>query len=249
MLPSLRRWWGVILILVAVSATVWLAATQQLVLYIHPRYVVFTVVMAVIALVIGVLSVAVRPADTEGTAPRRGWSRVVGGLALVLSGAMALTMVLVPPTTLSSATASQRDIVGSTVGSDSQNADEVENADDELIASFTVVDWASLLRQTSDPSFYANKKADVVGFITPSEDDPNDIFYVSRFTVTCCAVDAQPAGVAVYAPDWQNDFEIDGWVEVTGSFETNPSARSDLPLVLVPETMTSVERPSEPYLY
>ena len=249
MLPSLRRWWGVILILVAVSATVWLAATQQLVLYIHPRYVVFTVVMAVIALVIGVLSVAVRPADTEGTAPRRGWSRVVGGLALVLSGAMALTMVLVPPTTLSSATASQRDIVGSTVGSDSQNADEVENADDELIASFTVVDWASLLRQTSDPSFYANKKADVVGFITPSEDDPNDIFYVSRFTVTCCAVDAQPAGVAVYAPDWQNDFEIDDWVEVTGSFETNPSARSDLPLVLVPETMTSVERPSEPYLY
>jgi len=249
MLPSLRRWWGVILILVAVCATVWLAATQQLVLYIHPRYVVFTVVMAVIALVIGVLSVAVRPTDTEGTAPRRGWSRVAGGLALVLSGAMALTMVLVPPTTLSSATASQRDIVGSTVGSDSQNADEVENADDELIASFTVVDWASLLRQTSDPSFYANKKADVVGFITPSEDDPDDIFYVSRFTVTCCAVDAQPAGVAVYAPDWQSEFEVDGWVEVTGSFETNPSPRSDLPLVLVPETMTSVERPSEPYLY
>ena len=51
MLPSLRRWWGVILILVAVCATVWLAATQQLVLYIHPRYVVFTVIMAVIALI------------------------------------------------------------------------------------------------------------------------------------------------------------------------------------------------------
>lgn len=249
MLPSLRRWWGVILILVAVSATVWLAATQQLVLYIHPRYVVFTVVMAVIALVIGVLSVAVRPADTEGTAPRRGWSRVVGGLALFLSGAMALTLVLVPPTTLSSATASQRDIVGSTVGSDSQNVDEVENADDELIASFTVVDWASLLRQTSDPNFYANKKADVVGFITPSEDDPSNIFYVSRFTVTCCAVDAQPAGVAVYAPDWQNEFEVDAWIEIVGSFEINPSSRSDLPLVLVPEKMTAVERPSEPYLY
>lgn len=249
MWPSLQRWWGVILILVAVCATVWLAVTQQLVLYIHPRYVVFTVVMAVIALVLGVLSVTVRPANTEESETPRGWSRIVGGVALLLSGAVALTLVVVPPATLSSATASQRDIVGSTVGSDSQNVDEVANADDELIASFTVVDWSSLLRQTSDPSFYANKTADVVGFITASDEDPSNIFYLSRFTVTCCAVDAQPTGVAVYAPDWQNEFEIDSWVEVTGSFETNPSSRSDLPLVLVPETMTAVERPSEPYLY
>ncbi|MBH0109088.1 TIGR03943 family protein [Salinibacterium sp. NG22] len=249
MWSSLQRWWGVILILVAVSATVWLGATQQLVLYIHPRYVVFTVVMAALALVMGVLSLAIRPANTEeGVAPR-GWSRVVGGVALLLSGAIALTLVVVPPTTLSSATASQRDIVGSTVGSDSQNVDEVANADDELIASFTVVDWSSLLRQTSDPNFYSNKTADVVGFITASEDDPANIFYLSRFTVTCCAVDAQPTGVAVYAPDWANEFDVDAWVEITGSFEINPSSRSDLPLVLVPETMTVVERPSEPYLY
>ncbi len=249
MWPSLQRWWGVILILVAVCATVWLAVTQQLVLYIHPRYVVFTVVMAVIALVLGVLSVTVRPANTEESETPRGWSRIVGGVALLLSGAVALTLVVVPPATLSSATASQRDIVGSTVGSDSQNVDEVANADDELIASFRVVDCSSLLGQTSDPSFYANKTADVVGFITASDEDPSNIFYLSRFTVTCCAVDAQPTGVAVYAPDWQNEFEVDSWVEVTGSFETNPSSRSDLPLVLVPETMTAVERPSEPYLY
>lgn len=249
MWPSLRRWWGVILILTAVSATVWLAATQQLVLYIHPRYVVFTVVMAAIALVLGVLSLAVRPTSTDEPETRRGWSRVVGGLALLVSGAVAISLVIVPPTTLSSATASQRDIVGSTVGSDSQNVDDVANADDELIASFTVVDWSSLLRQTSDPSFYTNKTADIVGFITASDDDPANIFYLSRFTVTCCAVDAQPTGVAVYAPDWANDFEVDEWVEITGSFEVNPSSRSDLPLVLVPETMTAVERPSEPYLY
>jgi len=249
MWPSLQRWWGVILILTAVSATVWLAASQQLVLYIHPRYVVFTVVMAVIALVLGVLSVAVRPSTDDEATPSRGWSRIAGGAALVVSGLIALSLVIVPPTTLSSATASQRDIVGSTVGSDSQNVDEVASADAELLASFTVVDWSSLLRQTSDPSFYANKTANVVGFITASEDDPNDMFYLSRFTVTCCAVDAQPTGVAVYAPDWQNEFEVDAWVEITGSFATNPSSRSELPLALIPTTMITVERPSEPYLY
>ncbi|MGV8852362.1 MAG: TIGR03943 family putative permease subunit [Rhodoglobus sp.] len=249
MLPSLQRWWGVILIVVAVSATIWLAATQQLVLYIHPRYVVFTVVMAVIALVLGVMSVAVRPRSSDEAAPKRVWSKVVGGAALALSGVVAISLVVVPPATLSSATASQRDIVGSTVGSDSQNADEVASADQSLISSFTVVDWASLLRQTSDPSFYADKTANVVGFITASDDDPDNIFYLSRFTVTCCAVDAQPTGVAVYSPRWADELEVDAWVEITGTFDTNPSARSDMPLVLVPQKMSVVERPNEPYLY
>ncbi|MGV8857418.1 TIGR03943 family putative permease subunit [Rhodoglobus sp.] len=249
MWPNLQRWWGVILIVVAVSATMWLAASQQLVLYIHPRYVVFTVIMAVIALVLGVMSVAIRPGSTEEPAVRSGWSRVLGVIALVLSGVVALSLVVVPPATLSSATASQRDIVGSTVGSDSQNVDDVDSADESLIASFTVVDWASLLRQTSDPSFYSNKTADLVGFITPSDDDPDNIFYLSRFTVTCCAVDAQPTGVAVYAPGWSNEFAIDSWVRITGNFEINPSSRSDISLVLVPKTLSIVERPNEPYLY
>ncbi|WP_341954444.1 TIGR03943 family protein [Salinibacterium sp. TMP30] len=249
MWPNLQRWWGVILIVIAVCATVWLAATQQLVLYIHPRYVVFTVVMAVIALVLGVVSIAIRPGNSEEAAAPNVWSKLVGVIALVLSGVVAISLVVVPPTTLSSATASQRDIVGSTVGSDSQNADDVASADQSLIAAFTVVDWASLLRQTSDPSFYADKTANVVGFITASEDDPENIFYLSRFTVTCCAVDAQPTGVAVYAPNWGDEFEVDAWVEITGKFEINPSSRSDVSLVLVPQKLSSVERPREPYLY
>jgi len=249
MWPSLQRWWGVILIVVAVSATVWLAATQQLVLYIHPRYIVFTVVMALIALVLGVMSIAIRPASSDVPGSKKAWSTVVGVVAVVLSGVVAVSLVILPPATLSSATASQRDIVGSTVGSDSQNVDDVADADTSLIAGFTVVDWASLLRQTSDPSFYADKTAQVIGFITPSDDDPDNIFYLSRFTVTCCAVDAQPAGVAVYAPNWSAEFAADEWVEVVGTFDTNPSSRSEVPLVLVPEKLSVVERPSEPYLY
>lgn len=249
MWPNLQRWWGVILIVVAVSATVWLAATGQLVLYIHPRYVVFTVVMSFVALVFGVMSVAIRPGTAEEAAPRKLWSTAVGVIALVLSGVVAISLIVVPPATLSSATASQRDIVGSTVGSDSQNVDDVADADQSLIAGFTVVDWSSLLRQTSDPSFYADKTATIVGFITASDDDPDNLFYLSRFTVTCCAVDAQPTGVAVYAPNWSDDFEADAWLEITGTFQTNPSPRSELPLVLVPESLSVVERPSEPYLY
>ncbi len=47
---ELRRWRGVLLIGAISIGTVWLATTGQLGLYIHPRYIVFTVIMAVVAI-------------------------------------------------------------------------------------------------------------------------------------------------------------------------------------------------------
>jgi putative membrane protein len=51
LLRFVQRWRGVALMSVVVVATIWLAVSGQLILYIHPRYVVFTVIMAVVALV------------------------------------------------------------------------------------------------------------------------------------------------------------------------------------------------------
>ena len=113
----------------------------------------------------------------------------------------------------------------------------------------TVLDWSSLLRQTTDASFYSDKPANVVGFITTDTGDPQNVFSVSRFVITCCAVDAQLVGVPVYLPNWQNTFATDQWVKVSGSFETNPSTKSQQSIALVPNTTTRVDQPSEPYLY
>ncbi|MEO7124166.1 MAG: TIGR03943 family protein, partial [Lacisediminihabitans sp.] len=101
----------------------------------------------------------------------------------------------------------------------------------------------------SDASFYAGKSVDVTGFITADKDDPGNIFYVSRFVITCCAVDAQPVGVPVYYPNWKSEFKSDGWVRVVGGFVTNPSKQSQQSIALVPEKVTKVSQPSEPYLY
>ena len=112
-----------------------------------------------------------------------------------------------------------------------------------------MLDWSSLLRQTSDTAFYAGKTVDVVGFITADQDDPQNVFWVSRFIVTCCAVDAQPVGIPVYAPDWADSYELDGWVRVTGEFASNPSRDSSQAIALLPEAVDKVETPDEPYLF
>jgi uncharacterized repeat protein (TIGR03943 family) len=245
---NVRAWSGVVLALVVTVATVWLAASGQLVLYIHPRYVVFTVIMAVLALAVGIASFVARPAH-DHEEPVRGWEKGVSIAAVALSVVIALALVIVPPTTLTSATVEQRAINSTGVGADVKSLQDVADDSNAAFAKFTVRDWASLLAQSSDPAFYDGKPADVVGFVTADPDDPENVFYVSRFIVTCCAVDAQPVGVPVYSPNWQGDYPVDGWVQVTGEFASNPSSESAQAIALVPTSIETTGTPSAPYLF
>jgi uncharacterized repeat protein (TIGR03943 family) len=178
-----------------------------------------------------------------------GLRRVAFSAGVVVTTAIAIAVVALPPATLTSATAGQRDVNSSTAALDRTTVADAEGASSDAYRSFSVLDWAGLLRQTTDLAFYEGKTADVVGFVTPSDTDPDDVFYVSRFVITCCAVDAQPVGVPVYLPGWQDQVAADDWVEVTGGFDTNRSSSSQDPVALVPDDVTTVGQPSDPYLY
>ena len=254
-MPRFSRWQGISLCVAALVSTVWLAVTNQLILYIHPRYIVFTVIMTVLGLVLVIASFGRSPDqehdhdhDHENAAPR-GYRRVLTVVGTMLTLVVAIALVVVPPATLTTATADQRVINSTQVGSGTKTVDSAASAPAGAFARFTVLDWSSLLRQTTDASFYRDKAANVVGFITKDADDPQNVFYVSRFVITCCAVDAQPVGVPVFLPNWQNRFAADHWVKVSGSFETNPSTKSQQSIALVPTATTKVDQPSEPYLY
>lgn len=246
----MQRWRGVVIIAIMAAITLWLAASGQLVLYIHPRYIVFTVIMALVALIAAVAAVASpRKHDDEGLPlpSRRG--RAVGLVAAGLAGAFTLGMVVIPPATLSTATAEQREI-NATASDDADTFAAASTADAATVANFTVREWSTVLRQTSDLAFFDGKPVtELLGFVTPDPDDPESIFYVSRFAVTCCAVDAQPLGVPVYLPGWAETYPPDTWVKVSGAFESNPSRSSPTPIVLVPDALEAVDQPSEPYLF
>lgn len=245
-----QRWRGVVIIGTMAAITLWLAVSGQLVLYIHPRYIVFTVTMSIIAVVLSVLAVSSRRQhDDEHGAPPERRERMLGLTAAAIAGVFTLGMVVIPPATLSTATAQQRE-VNATASTDSASLEQASTADAEAIARFTVREWSSVLRQTSDLGFFEGKPATaLLGFVTPDTDDPDNMFYVSRFVVTCCAVDAQPLGVPVHLPGWQASFAEGTWVEVSGPFASNPSRTSSQPIVLIPESVEAVEQPREPYLF
>ncbi|MCI2957593.1 TIGR03943 family protein [Agromyces atrinae] len=246
----LSRWQGVVLSLLGIVATLWLAASGQLGLYIHPRYYGFTVIMAVLAAVLCLAAFAFVPGSTDEDdeheghatpAPRgRRWA-MLGGAAIIVGSAIAL--LALPPAALSSATVEQRELNS---GSAAVDAPDLVGAD---TAAFTVRDWASLLAQNPSPDDVAGTPVDVVGFVTADPAGSADVFYIARFVVTCCAVDAQPVGVPVHFPGWQEQFQTDDWVEASGAFIRNPDATGATPLTLLPETIEPVEQPAEPYVY
>jgi len=244
-LPSrlVARWQGIVLALIGIVATVWLAATDRLGLYIHPRYFWFTVIMAVIGAVLVIAAFALTPLPEAEHATRGASLRA--SLAVLIAVGAAVALLVLPPATLTSATASQRSInsSGTTVG---QDAPALVGGD---TSQFTVKDWALLLHQNPDADYFADKTVDVTGFVTPSPDDPDNVFYVARFVVTCCAVDAQPVGVPVYLPGWAEQFATDQWVSASGVFAPNPGSASAEPLLLTTDDVTVTEQPSQPYVF
>ncbi|MCJ1711968.1 TIGR03943 family protein [Clavibacter michiganensis subsp. phaseoli] len=250
---------GLVLLAACIVSTLWLAVTGQLGLYIHPRYFVFTGIMAVVGLVATVSGFALRPADAaeehdhdHGSAePASGRASLRARVSRVaIAGVVTVTVVAVlvlPPRTLTTSTVTQRALNSSTVASDAAPDEELLGTSD--FSTLGVRDWSQLLAQTADPTFFTSKSVDITGFVSADPDDPDDVFYVTRFVVTCCAVDAQPVGVPVYQPGWSSTLETDEWVRVQGPFASNPSARSRQPLAVMPQGVQQVDQPADPYVY
>ncbi|ROQ17004.1 putative repeat protein (TIGR03943 family) [Rathayibacter sp. PhB93] len=251
----LARWKGVVLSLIGVVSTLWLAATGRLGLYIHPRYFEFSVILAAVAAVLLICAFAIVPGAEEDDgraedhlhehAPRRRWRAglaALGSLAVIACAAVAL--LVVPPAALTASTATQREVNTSAV-----DASVTAQAPTGDTASFTVRDWATLLRQGASEQFLAGRTATVSGFVTPDASDPENVFYVARFIVTCCAVDAQPVGVPIHQPGWADTYTEGEWLEVTGGFGANPSVTSAEAVVLEPDVVTPIDEPAMPYVY
>ncbi|MWV58825.1 TIGR03943 family putative permease subunit [Rathayibacter sp. VKM Ac-2754] len=259
----LTRWKGIALSLIGVVSTLWLAATGRLGLYIHPRYFEFSVVLAVLAAILLLLAFAIVPgadddedphggveeADAHGHlhdhAPGRPWRArlaVVASLAIIASAAAAL--LVVPPSALTASTATQREVNTSAVDSSAVAAAPTGDT-----ADFSVRDWATLLRQGASEQFLAGRTATVSGFVTPDASDPENVFYIARFIVTCCAVDAQPVGVPIHQPGWADMYAEGEWLEATGGFGANPSVTSAETVVLEPDSVVPIDEPAMPYVY
>ena len=234
--------------LVGAVATLWLAATGKLTLYIHPRYTVFTVVMASAAVILLLAALAVLPAqredhDHDHDAPPALRSRILGWSYIALLITAALALLVVPPATLSPSMLQSRDIVTAGQRLDTVDVPKLQGSDP---ATFSVKDWAALMQRGGAESVLG-QDISVSGYVLDQGQD--DVFLIARMTVTCCAVDAQPIGLPVYRPDWKSELRESTWIAIKGTFVEDVGRGGRHPAVISVDSLNKIEEPDNPYVF
>lgn len=234
---------GAIAMALLCAGIIRLGALGKLPLYIHPRYTIFTLVMAGIGLIASLVSMMAGCRLRQAIKPTAYPTTMRAAIALFFVMACA-GFLFVQPVTLSARTAVSR---GIDRGSALTNADASSVLFDTAdYSQLGIKDWSSLLAHY-DANFFVGKTASITGFV--ADNGNTNIFFASRFFVTCCVVDAQPIGVPVYAPDWRHRYSPNSWLEITGEFIENPDTNSPHNIVLKPSRIQSVAPPRESYVY
>lgn len=253
-------------VLAAALCTLWLALVGHLDLYINPRYSVFTVVLAAVgvpASIAGLVATArgyghthgddvdEHDADADAHEPGRGRRRAVrlalGGAAAVVTIGVTVAMLVLPPTTLSARTAQQRSVDSATLSNatGSESAVQLLGSEGVDTSEYGVKDWAALIRQTTDTTALVGKQVELTGFVVPGDDGS---FTLTRFVISCCAVDAQPVGLGVVTGDGTGTVPDEGqWVTVRGALAANPDQSADARIVVKAAKITDIAQPEDPY--
>jgi uncharacterized repeat protein (TIGR03943 family) len=268
-------------VLAVALCTLWLALVGHLDLYINPRYAVFTIVLAAVAVpsaAAGLVVVArghghthdetVDGSHTDSDAPggahthadaaagarerggRPGGAgrrarAVLGWAAAGVTIGVTVAMLVLPPTTLSARTAQQRSVDAATLSNATGSQGVALLGSGSVDTSdYGVKDWAALIRQTTDTSALVGKRVELTGFVVPAGDGS---FTLTRFVISCCAVDAQPVGLGVTTSGAVPD--ADRWVTVRGSLVANPDQSAAARIVVKASSVRQIAQPSDPYEY
>nr|WP_315267446.1 TIGR03943 family protein [Microbacterium lemovicicum] len=159
---------------------------------------------------------------------------VVGG---VLASTVAVSILVLPPASLSAELAISRDVGAPPLFA---GQDVVALASTGDTAQFGIGDWAAVFATATNPDAFDGDAITLTGFVTPGASDG---FQLTRLVITHCVIDAQPASLPVEATGSIPD--TGGWVTVTGTVRSN----SDGALQIDAQSVQAVEEPKDPYEY
>lgn len=208
------------------------AWSDQLVLYIHPRYTPLVVATGIVLLVLAV--VKIWGANTAHTT-------IQGRASIYALLLVPVTLgVLIPAMPVGSnlVDAQQINATGRMYGSNHANTADT--------AQWNLLDWM-YARYNTDVAATEGKPVDVVGFVFREPGQATDEFTVVRYTLSCCVADRR----GVFLPvRWEGAETLhnDQWVNVRGMIAAQ-SNNGVTDFTVVKAKVQPVEQPATPYLY
>jgi putative membrane protein len=245
--------WGLLLI------KYWL--TNELVLLIHPNYFWLVRITGICLLIVSLIKSMeiIKKAKQSGgldsaivehiTLLPKGWSSSL----LIITAVLGL---IISPQILNAQNALQRGVTETLplTRSQPQSFRAVTKPEDR-----SLIDWIRTLNAYPEPDAYNGQKAKLEGFVVHLPQLPENYLLISRFVLTCCAVDAYPVGIPVKLNTSRQSYPPDTWLEIQGEMttetlnvdgntlsQTNSGKRQ---LILVAKDIKEIDIPADPYDY
>ncbi len=225
--------------------SIYLIIIDDINLYIHPRFVSFSLVTAIIAAIYGLIIIFLN---------RKSFTIKAYVPKFYIS---ALIFVIVvgfgfPAMPLSAVTAEKRiDNLNNTnlylePNSYDPRLNKLLDKEDKDIN-----DWVYIVINYQNKEYFKNQKVNLNGFVLPDKNYSSGFFYITKFTITCCAVDATPVGLSVRY-DWMDEFAVNDWVELEGDIELrfrDEENKLNPYVIIYPDTIRKIDPPEDPYLF
>lgn len=211
-------------------------------LYIHPRYSIFSVVMSSIAVIILVLGLFLNKSSKQITSniPFKSYF-----LDIIVISILVLAFVL-PPSTLSTSAIGRKSLSSPTYDSQSDNA--LDDTACPINEAASLEEWVYDIGQYPI-SCNKGKSIELTGFVIDSTDNPlpSDMYYLGRVVMSCCIIDARPYVLPIKVGEFQR-YPKKTWLIVTGTLRT-AEINGKEQLVVEPKSVTETESPSQQYEY
>lgn len=230
--------------------------TGQLKLLIHPNYFLLVAFSSIILIILGIVLILFRfIARKQSLSTSEHISLFPPGLSSSLLLAIAILGFIVPPKILTSQTALQRRVSDIPLTKTQPQAFRTATQPEER----SLIDWVRTLNAYPEPDAYAGQPAKISGFVLHPDELPPNYLLLSRFVITCCAVDAYPIGIPVKIDSDRAYYPPDTWLEITGTMitetlpiknnSTSQTITSKRQLVLAAKSVESIPTPKDPYSY
>jgi len=226
--------WGILLLKYAIDGTLYIP--------IHPSYYLLVTVTGGCSILIGLFQ-SWRLYRGNFTAPQELHASLLPrGIATMLLLGTAIAGLIITPKLFTSQAAIQRGVSTDVTVTRSHTQAFHTNVRSDR----TLVDWVRTLNNYPEPDAYLGQKANINGFVFYPKQLPANYLMLSRFVITCCAVDAYPVSIPVKFTGSRQTYHQDSWLQVKGQaiVETFVGNRQ---LVIEASELKPIPAPKNPY--
>ena len=228
--------------------------TGQYKLLIHPNYYSLVLSSGIVLLVLGIIKIK-SILDKSQSNNSNHITLFPPGLGNSLLLIVAIAGLSISPKVLTSQTAIKRGVGDLPITTIQPQAFRTASKPEER----SLIEWIRTINAYPEPDAYSGQPANITGFVLHLSELPDNYIMLSRFVITCCAVDAYPIGIPVKLDSSRSNYPVDSWLTVAGvaiaetlpvkdRIETN-TITEKRSVAIEARSIKTIPTPAAPYSY